>query len=107
MAKLAITAALLCAAAYSSFAAEPLTSKPDERPNWCQSGYVCLKTPAAADLLIRIEILEEQNAVLKARRARAFGWAAVCGPSASLSVEDGGTTFAGTLSCTVGAGYRF
>jgi len=82
-------------------------AKPDSRPVWCQAGYVCMRTPDAAALLIKVEMLEEQVGILKAKRLSKLGWAATCGPAASLSTTDSNTTLAGTLSCVVGFGYRF
>lgn len=85
-------------------AADP---QPVERPDWCKPGFVCLSTKDSAALLIKVDMLEEQVGILKANRARHLGLAAVCGPSASLSVDSGSTTLAGTLSCTIGIGWRF
>lgn len=79
----------------------------DTRPSWCAPDYVCLTTKEAATLLIKVELLEKQVDVLKAKRMSRLGFAAVCGPAASLSTTDGNTTLAGTLSCVIGAGYRF
>ena len=78
-----------------------------ERPDWCKPGFVCMKTPDAAALLIKVEMLEEQVGILKAKSLNKLGWAATCGPAASLSTTDSNTTLAGTLSCVVGFGYRF
>lgn len=78
-----------------------------ERPAFCQPGWVCLRTKDAADLLIKVDMLQEQNAILKSKKAHALGWAAVCGPAASFSTTESGTTLAGTISCTIGFGYRF
>jgi len=66
-----------------------------------------MKTPDAAALLIKVEMLQEQVSILKATKRRALGWAAACGPAASLSSTGDGTTLAGTISCVVGYGIRF
>lgn len=79
----------------------------NSRPSWCQSGYICLPTKDAADLLIKVDYLQSQVDILKAKRLSRLGYAAVCGPSASLQVDNGNTTLAGTLSCTIGVGWRF
>lgn len=79
----------------------------DQRPEWCKPGWSCLPTRVAADLAIKLTELETENDLLKLRRKKLFGWAAVCGPSASLQVHDGRTDLAGTISCTVGLGARW
>ena len=87
----------------ASLAAE----KKAPRPDWCRPGWVCLPSTEAAEMTVLLADLEADLAAARVKRQKAIGWAAVCGPAASLSVQDGETTFAGTVSCTLGFGFRF
>ena len=79
----------------------------DERPEWCKPGYVCLRTQDAADLSAKLINLEAENQALRLTKRHIVGWAAVCGPSASVQVQNGKWDLAGTISCTIGPGIRW
>jgi hypothetical protein len=74
------------------------------RPDWCRPGFVCLPTACAADDAAKLFLLSSQVEALKlkAKRGHFHLMGATCGPAASLSVDSGQTTFAGTISCAVG-----
>lgn len=91
----------------SALTAAPPAPDCERRPTWCQPGYVCVPTACAAEAAVQLTLLTAEVDVLHRKRQKALGWAAVCGPAASLSVDDSQTTFDGTLSCAVGFGFRF
>lgn len=92
---------------HSALAADTQTPQENTRPEWCRVGYVCIPTAAAADLSAKLINLEAENQSLKVTKKHIVGWAAVCGPSASVQVQAGKWDLAGTISCTIGPGIRW
>lgn len=84
----------------------PRGTSPDcaTRPSWCQPGYVCVPTPCAAESAVQLILLtsEVEAFKVKAKRSHFRMLGATCGPAASVFVDSGDTTWAGTLSCAVG-----
>lgn len=74
------------------------------RPAWCAAGFVCLPTSCAADDAAELFLLTSQVEAMKkkANKGHFRLMGVTCGPAASLSVDAGQTTFAGTISCAVG-----
>jgi hypothetical protein len=74
------------------------------RPAWCLPGYVCLPTACAAESAADLFLLSSEIEALKLKAPRHLFrlLGATCGPAASLEVDRGQTTFAGTISCAIG-----
>lgn len=74
------------------------------RPAFCPAGWICIPTHCAAEDAAELFLLTSQVEALKlkARKGHFHLMGVTCGPAASLSVDSGQTTLAGTVSCAVG-----